>query len=101
VLLPQARGEEMDLEGGMGINTLEHVHEITIGIDALQPTRDEQTLNDTDVVGVWQRFLHFRATADKTGKLLTLQRLGNVADLSEIDQMRRRRKLATELPIQF
>jgi hypothetical protein len=55
VRLPEAGGEQMDLEGRMGINPLEHVHEIDLGIDTLQPTRGEQTLNDTDVVRA-----HFR-----------------------------------------
>jgi hypothetical protein len=35
VLLPEARREQMDLEGQMGINPLEHVHEIDIRIRIL------------------------------------------------------------------
>jgi hypothetical protein len=49
VLFPPARREQMDLEGGMGINTLEHVHEIDIRIDALQATGGNEALHDADI----------------------------------------------------
>jgi hypothetical protein len=39
VLLPQARREELDLKGGMGIDALQHIHQIDVGIDAVQATR--------------------------------------------------------------
>jgi hypothetical protein len=38
VLLPQAGREQMNLEGRMGSNTLEYIHEIDIRIDPSQPT---------------------------------------------------------------
>ena len=34
VVFPQAGRQEWDLKGGMGINALEHVDEVDIGIDA-------------------------------------------------------------------
>ena len=34
-LFPQAGGEELDLKGGMGIDTLEDIDQVDIGIDAL------------------------------------------------------------------
>ena len=55
VLFPQAGREEVDLKGGMGIDTLEHIHQIDIGIDALEPTRGEQTLDDAHMASA-----HFR-----------------------------------------
>jgi len=39
VLLPQPGCEEMDVKGGMGIDALEHIDEVDIGIDALQAAR--------------------------------------------------------------
>jgi hypothetical protein len=38
VVLPQAPGEEMDVEGGMGVHALPDIHKADIGIDALQAT---------------------------------------------------------------
>ena len=35
VLFPQARGEELHLKGGVGIDALEDIDEIEVGIDAL------------------------------------------------------------------
>ena len=39
VLFPQTGCEEVDLKRGMGIDALEHIDQIDVGIDALQPTR--------------------------------------------------------------
>jgi hypothetical protein len=50
VLLPQVGGQKMDVEGGMGIDALEHADEIAIGIDALEAARREQALNDAHVL---------------------------------------------------
>ena len=44
VLFPQAWGEEVDLQGGMGIDALPDIDQIDIGIDALEATGSEQTL---------------------------------------------------------
>jgi hypothetical protein len=49
VLFPEARGEEMDVEGGRGVDALQHVHAVDIGIDALQAARREQTLHDAHI----------------------------------------------------
>jgi hypothetical protein len=49
VLLPPARREQMDLEGGMGINPLEPIDQIDMWINVLQSARGEQTLDDADV----------------------------------------------------
>jgi hypothetical protein len=46
VPFPQAGCEQVDLTSGVGINALEHVHEVDIRIDALQATRREQTLDN-------------------------------------------------------
>lgn len=45
-LFPQAGREEVDVEGGMGIDTLEDVDEVDVGINALQATRREHALHD-------------------------------------------------------
>jgi hypothetical protein len=39
----------MDFEGGMGIDTLEDINEVHIGVDPLQATRRDQALHDPDV----------------------------------------------------
>jgi hypothetical protein len=39
VLLPEAWREEVDLLGGMGIDPLEDIDQIDVGIDTLEPTR--------------------------------------------------------------
>jgi hypothetical protein len=49
VLFPQARGEELDFKGGVGIDALEDIDEIDVGIDALEATGGQQTLNDADM----------------------------------------------------
>ncbi len=51
VLLPQAGREQVYLKSGMGIDPLEHIHEVDIGIDALQAARGNQALHDADIVG--------------------------------------------------
>ena len=51
VLLPQAGREELDFQGGMGIDALEHIDQIDVGIDALQTTRRKQTVDDAHMVG--------------------------------------------------
>ncbi len=51
VLFPQAGREELHLKGGMGIDALEHIHQIDIGIDALQATGGEQTVDDARMSG--------------------------------------------------
>ena len=38
VLFPQARREELDLQGRVGIDALEHMHQIDLRIDAVQTT---------------------------------------------------------------
>jgi len=73
VLLPKAGGEQVDLEGGMGINTLQHIHEIDIRVDPVQPARGEEALHDPDVARA-----HFRpaeepiAAAERDGTDLPL-----------------------------
>ena len=49
VLFPQAWGEELDLQGGMGIHPLQHIDQRDIGIDALETTGREHTLEDADL----------------------------------------------------
>ena len=77
VLFPQARGEELDLKGGMGIDALEDIDEIDIGIDALEATGGQQTLDDADMAGT-----HFRPTeqpvapAQGNGANLPFQMIG-------------------------
>ena len=46
VLFPQAWREELNLQGRMGIDALEHIDEVDIGIDALQATGGQQTVDD-------------------------------------------------------
>jgi hypothetical protein len=50
VLFPQPRREEMDVKGGMGIDALEHIDEIDVGINALEAARSNQTLDDADIM---------------------------------------------------
>jgi putative transposase len=54
VRLPQAGGEQVDLEGRMGIDALQHVHQIDIRVEALQPTRAVERLADD-----WERLVTF------------------------------------------
>lgn len=55
VVLPQAGREELDLKGGVGIDPLEDIDEIDVGIEALYATGGQQTLNDADMARA-----HFR-----------------------------------------
>lgn len=48
VVLPQARRDEIDVAGGMGVNPLQHLYEVDVGIDSLQTLRGEETLHDAD-----------------------------------------------------
>jgi hypothetical protein len=47
VLFPQPGREELNLQGRMGIDALEHIDEVDIGIDALEATGGEQTVDDS------------------------------------------------------
>ena len=51
VVFPQARREKVDLQGRMGIDALQYIDEIDVGIDALEATRRQQTLNDPHMAG--------------------------------------------------
>ena len=62
VLLPQPGREEVDLEGGMGIDPLQHIHAIDIRVDPLQPARGEETLYNPDGACA-----HFRPTEQLVG----------------------------------
>ena len=57
VLLPQAGREELDLKRGMGIDALQHIDQVDVGIDALEATGGQQTVDDADVTRA-----HFRPT---------------------------------------
>jgi hypothetical protein len=46
VPLPQARRKQMHLKGRMDVNPLQHIHEVDIGIDALQAARGQEALHD-------------------------------------------------------
>jgi len=45
-LLPQARDEEMSAKGKMGINALQDIHQVDVGVDALQATQRQPALYD-------------------------------------------------------
>jgi len=51
VLFPQARGELGYVFGGVCTNPLEHVYEVIVGIDALEPAGAQEALDDTQVLG--------------------------------------------------
>ena len=51
VLFPQAWREEMDVEGRMGIEPLQHIDEVDVGINPLQATRGKEALHDPDIAG--------------------------------------------------
>jgi hypothetical protein len=51
VLLPEPRREEMDLEGGMGIDALEHSDEVDVGLHALQ-TAKRRAAADLALLGI-------------------------------------------------
>lgn len=49
VFFPQPRREELDLQRRMRIDALQHIDQIAIGIDAVQATRGEHTVDDADL----------------------------------------------------
>ncbi len=49
--VPQTRREFGDPRSGVQRDTLEHIDEIGVGIDAVEATGDDQALNDADVAG--------------------------------------------------
>ena len=49
VLLPQAGREEVDVEGRMGVDPLQDIDEVGIGIDPVQTARGEEALHNPDV----------------------------------------------------
>ena len=49
VLFPQARGEFCDAAGGMHTDALQDIDEVGVGVDAVQPAGDDQTLDDADM----------------------------------------------------
>ena len=51
VLFPQPRRELGDAAGGMFADSLQHIDEISVGINAVQSAGDDQTLDDADVLG--------------------------------------------------
>ena len=77
MLLPQARGEGMDVKGRVSIDALQHIDEVDIGIHALQPARRQQALDNPHSLGP-----HFGptkqpvTTAQGDGTNLTLQMIG-------------------------
>jgi len=48
VLFPEAWGKQVNLEGRVGIDPLEHINQVHIGIDTLQATRGDQALDHAD-----------------------------------------------------
>ncbi len=51
MLLPEPWREEMDLARRVALDSLQDVHQVGVGIDALQAARAEQALDDPDVLG--------------------------------------------------
>ena len=50
VLFPQAWSEFGDAAGGMLADPLQHIDEVGVRIDAVEPARDDQALDDADVL---------------------------------------------------
>ena len=50
MLLPQPRRELGDTGGGVDRDALQHVDEVGVGIDVVQPARDDQALDDADML---------------------------------------------------
>jgi len=50
-LLPESRREFVDAVGWMLSNALENVDEVVVGVDVVQPTGDDQALDEADVFG--------------------------------------------------
>ena len=59
MLFPEAGGKQVDLKGRVGIDPLEHINQVRIGIDTLQATRGDQALDHADVAGT-----HLRPTEE-------------------------------------
>ena len=82
MLFPKAGGKQVDLKGGVGIDPLEHINQVRIGIDTLQATRGDQALDHADVAGT-----HLRPTeepcfaAHGNGPDLALQVVGIKRDV--------------------
>ena len=51
MLLPQTRGQFGDAAGRMNGDPLQHIDEVSVGIDAMQPAGDDQALHDADMFG--------------------------------------------------
>jgi hypothetical protein len=49
VLLPESGREQMHLKGVIGIDALEDINQVDVGIDALEAAGGNQTLDDADV----------------------------------------------------
>ena len=49
-IFPEPRRQRGDIAGRMALDTLQHVDEVSVRIDALQPTRGEEALEDPDVL---------------------------------------------------
>ena len=49
MLFPEAGGKQVDLEGRVGIDPLEHINQVGVVIDTLQATRGDQALDHADV----------------------------------------------------
>ena len=52
MFLPQARREPGAVAGGMTLDALEHVDQVGVRVDALEPARHEQALENPDVLGL-------------------------------------------------
>jgi hypothetical protein len=50
MLLPQTGSEEMDIKGGMRVDTLEDIDQVDIGVDTLQAARGDQALHDAHIL---------------------------------------------------
>ena len=78
VRFPQAGCEQLDLQGGMSLDALQHIDQIDLGIDAVQATRRQHTVDDPDVTRA-----HFRPAeqpilaAQGDGPNLPLQLIGS------------------------
>jgi hypothetical protein len=82
VLFPQAGREEVDLQGRMGIDALPHIDQIDRGIDALEATGGQQTLDDPHMARPYFRPTeHPVFAAQRKGSTLPLQMIGINRDL--------------------
>jgi hypothetical protein len=50
VLLPKPRGELLDGREGVGVDALQHVHEVGVGIDAVERAGRDQALDLPDAL---------------------------------------------------